>query len=445
MTVSPFVGILYANFVVLVFGYFLTASMLPPQFRRPFAWVLAPGVGLGVCSLMFFVFRRPMFTVEFVLLLSILALWFWRKPWQSIVKAIDLSWRSPILALVLAGALGFAITGLFLEVGHMPYGDWDAWNIWNTHARLLHRAGSTWTNLLPYTFHPDYPLLTSGVAARFWRYAGQEIPESGALLGIMLSLSGVAVLGVTLRELRETTMALLFSFVLIGTPSYLELAGDQYADVPLAFFILSTIALILLHLERAPNHAGLLAVAGFTTGCAGWTKNEGLLFILATSIVLSAVLALRRTSLWRPLGAFVAGALVPLFVIFYFKLKVAPGNDLIVSSTETTFYGFLNLQRHITILKFAGGLFWRFGAWSIGPIVPLFVFVALRGVDRQMLRSSGWLTGFAILLFMAVGYYSVYLMTPLDLDYHLKSSLDRLMIHLWPSFLLLLGLAARPL
>ena len=445
MTLLTFSGIAIGALVAIAFGYSLTASIIPIQFRRRFAWVFAPGVGLGFCSLIFFVFRRPMFTVEFALLVPICAIWFWRQPWPNVGRTFDLSWRPPAFGLIFASALTLVATGFLLEVDRIPHGDVDGWAIWNTHARMLHRAGPSWKSILPYTFHADYPLLTPAVAARFWRYAGAEVPEAGALLGIVLSLSGVGILGLTLRELRDTSVAMLFAFVLLGTPYYLNLASDQFADVPLSFFILGTIALIVLHLERDPADPGLLVLAGFTAGCAAWTKNEGLLFVLATSSVLFVVLLQKRANFLRQFAPFVVGALLPLLVVLFFKLSTARYNDLIESSNYTTLHGMLNLDRHITILKYAAATFWSMGGWAITPIIPLFAFVGLRGTDSFMVRSRGWLTGALILAIMAAGYYFVYLITPLDLQYHLKSSLDRLMIHLWPSFLLLLGLAARPL
>jgi hypothetical protein len=439
-----FVGITAGLFVAFAFGYFLSALSLPVQFRRPFASVFAPAVGLGFCSLLFYIFRRPMFTVEFALLLvPMCAVWGWRQSWRKLA-AFDWSWRAPLLGLILASAVTVAVTGFLSEVDHLPHGDVDGWAIWNTHARLLHRAGPNWKSILPYTFHGDYPLLTSAVAARFWRYAGAEVPEAGAFLGIMLSLSGVALLGVTLRELRDGRIAALFAFVLLGTPYYLTLAGDQFADVPLSFFILATVALLVMHFEREPAGSGLLVLAGFTAGLAGWTKNEGLVFVLVALAVLFVPLLLTRTKSVHQFVSFSVGALFPLLIILFFKLTQARQNDLIESSNYQTLQGMLNVERHIMIVKYVAASFWTFGAWAIAPLIPLFAFVGLRGPDRIMVRSYGWLTGAAILAIMTAAYYFVYLITPLDLQYHLKSSLDRLMIHLWPSFLLLLGLAARP-
>src|SRR5205085_2922401 len=81
------------------------------------------------------------------------------------LPTFDLSWRPPVVSLIFASAVTLAITGFLTEVGRMPHGDVDGWAVWNTHARLLHRAGSNWKSILPYTFHGDYPLLTSAVAA----------------------------------------------------------------------------------------------------------------------------------------------------------------------------------------------------------------------------------------------------------------------------------------
>ena len=443
MTLLAFCGITLGVFVAFAFGSFLTLSFLPQPMRRHFVWVLAPGIGIGFCSLIFVVFRRPIFTVEFALLAPICVMWLRRASWPNLAKTFDFEWRAPVASLILVSALSLAATGLFLTVDRLPHGDSDGWAIWNTHARVLHRSGSNWRAVLPYTFHADYPLLTPAAAARLWRYGGGEIPESGAFVGILLCLSAVGILGLTLREFRDTRLATLLAFVLLGTPYFLVLASDQFADLPLSFFILATIALLVLYLEHSPSESGLLVIAGFTAGLAGWTKNEGLLFFAVTGVTLFVVALFRRSDLRYQFLPFMLGALAPLLVIVLFKFSLTRPNDLIESSNYQTLQGLLRPERHLAILKYGLGMLWSFGAWSVTPVIPLFAFVGLRGIDRQMIRSRGWLTGVIILTMMAAGYYVVYLVTPLDLQYHLRSSMDRLMAQLWPSFLLLLGLAAR--
>src|SRR4029079_15212073 len=141
---------------------------------------------------------------------------------------------------------------------------------------------------IQHTYLPDYPLLTPSLSARLWRYAGEDPPEAGAWLGIMFLLSAVAVLVATLSHLRDISLAVVMGLVVLSTPDVQHHATTQFADVPLSFFVVATIALICLYSEDLPGGRGLLVLAGFTAGCAGWTKNEGLLFIVAARVALLA-------------------------------------------------------------------------------------------------------------------------------------------------------------
>ncbi len=439
---AVFFGIAFA--VSWLLGYFLTVLLWPSAVSRRFVWAFAPGVGAGMCSLIFFVFRRPMFTLEFALLIFLFALWFFRRQTDSAESRPPGSWRVPILFLALAGAIGLCVAGLMLRMERVPHGYHDGWAIWNAHARLLYRDGQNWRDGILYTFHPDYPLLTPSLTARFWRYAGQEAPEAGALVGIMFAFSGVAVLLLTLSYLRDATIAVLMALVLLSTPNYLEHSTSQYADVPLSFFSLSTIALMCLYSASKTEERGLLVLAGFTAGCAGWTKNEGLVLILAACAALLIPVFWRSPASLRRFAAFSEGLLVPLAVIIFFKITVAPQNDLMQGrSSQELFQKIFDLSRHVTIFKSFADTFWSFGVWTARPIVPLFAFIGLRGADRGAMRSFGWLTSVVILGVVMAAYYFVYLVTPIELQYHLVSSLDRLLIHIWPSFLLVLGLTAK--
>ena len=232
--------------------------------------------------------------------------------------------------------------------------------------------------------------------------------------------------------------------MLIGTPYYLERGVSQYADVPLAVFTISTIALICLHWEREPDRFGPLVLAGFTAGCAGWTKNEGLLFILATCIVLLLPVFRNPAVTFRRFASFSLGLLLPLAVISYFKLAIAPPYDLIEDLRyQEAIQRITSIDRHAVILKSLARSAWFFGAWAMQPMIPLFAFIALRGAGHRVFRSQGGFAGLLILGIVLAGYYAVYLITPIPLQVHLDSSLNRLLIHLWPSFLLVLSLMAR--
>src|SRR5215468_6067944 len=107
--------------VCLVLGYLAAFFFWPRTLSRLTLWAFAWPVGAGVCSLIFFFFRRPMFTVEFVLLLALGAAWFVRgRPGPS---HFGLMQRLPAVTLLVAGIVGFVVAGLIFLVHQDPHGD----------------------------------------------------------------------------------------------------------------------------------------------------------------------------------------------------------------------------------------------------------------------------------------------------------------------------------
>ena len=78
-----------------------------------------------------------------------------------------------VFSIALASSLiSFAVA--FLKE---PHGRWDAWLIWNMHARFLYRGGDHWREAFASGLdwsHWDYPLLLPLSIARGWTYTGGE-------------------------------------------------------------------------------------------------------------------------------------------------------------------------------------------------------------------------------------------------------------------------------
>jgi hypothetical protein len=352
-------------------------------------------------------------------------------------------WRLPGVYVLLACGLGVALSYWMIRVESSPYGDWDAIAIWTSHARYLYRDGPFWQKTILNTFHAEYPLLTPATTARLWRYMGQEIPDAAGILGVLYALAALLVLTGSLAHFRGPSRAALFGLTLLGTPFYLDYATSQSADVPMSLYVLVTIALICFQANEAPEHLGPLVLAGFAAGCAGWTKNEGLLFIAATLLaLLTPVFWKTRDSLRRML-AFLAGMALPLAIILWFKFAVAPPDNIFGSRQYAeVIQKVTSPQRYLTVLFHVSDHFWSFGDWLVNPMLLLIGYVVLQRLDRRMLLNRGWLQGVFICATVLLGYGAVYVLTPMDLQWHLDSSLSRLYLHLWPTFLLLAGLIA---
>jgi hypothetical protein len=369
-------------------------------------------------------------------------LWYRRK---DLFLGMSISNPSAISLALLVPALTIGCLAAAIHAGRTPHGDYDGWAIWNWEARLLYRTGSHWKEYLPAAYHGDYPLLVPSTTARLWRYLGGEVPELGAVLGISLALFSVAGLALVLTELRSRTLGVVMALTLIGTPAFVGWSGSQYADVPVGFFFLSSLALIALYFERnlEPHSIRILALAGFLAGCAGWTKNEGIVLIVAACAGLLLPLIYRRPEALRRAAVFGAGLAVPLAITLFFKFSNNV-SDYVVAYHPGKFQLALDWNRHKMILTYLGRFIFSFGGWAVPPFIPLLAFILLIGVYRPVFSSQGWRTIVLILMVLAASYYFVYLTTPIELQLHLDTSLDRVLLQLWPSILLTLGLMSSP-
>ena len=362
-----------------------------------------------------------------------------------------------ILAASLAVAVLAALYRAVIRVIDHPHGDgWDAFAIWNLHARFLFLGGDHWrdgfNSRIPWS-HPDYPLLLPGAIAHFWSYLGQDHPVVPAIIGLVFAVSTLALLISSLVQLRGSVSAMLGGLALSSTPFFIEQGTSQYADVPLSFFILAT--LVLLHLgcrrslDASGDASGLLILAGLAAGFAAWTKNEGLLFLFAlvvTQVWVSTFKPIRNgsggQSSRRRLVFFVLGAVPMLVVLGWFRHSVAAPSDLF-SSPVIMIHKVLSPSRYWIIVQWYAKELLRFGKWWMVPgTVAMFVFYLLIPSKRSFSREPPFYASLIALGLTLAGFFAIYVITPRDLYWHLRFSLNRLFLQLWPSLIFLFFLVA---
>lgn len=441
-------GALFALLLALANGWLFTYLALPlqPRSARRAAWVgvgsLAVGFGVALSSATYLLWlaglqawRHGLLLIDGACLIVFGAL-AWRKHqsargtsapprraslWERLATLI-------FVGLMLVTMLGFASNAL-----HNPHGGWDAWAIWNLRARFLFRGAAHWWEAFSETLawsHPDYPLLLPGAIARAWQYGGQETQAVPALIGFLFTFATVGLTVWSVGRLRGRFHGLLAGLVLLATPVFLQHGASQYAEPPLAFYFLATLVLLALA-EASPKAERYrwLFLAALSAGCGAWTKNEGVLFLLAVL----AVHATRRVwwgdRRWsRPeltwVGVGMAG---PTLLLVVFKKALAPANDVIGAQTMGSLASrLLDPARHAQIASAYWDQLNRFGH---GMAVGMAVFMLLAGRDRS---RRGARSAWAVVGLMLAGYYGVYLITPRDLGWHLVTSLERLFLQLWP-------------
>ncbi len=424
---------------------FLSARAVWPAPRLwsaadPLRMAAAPALGMGIASGIYFVLRvvfqlSPAAVIAAVAAaLAIAAAVAWSRARHAGPDAPAPGGSAPLWLWILLGvaALMAFLTYILLHAA-APHGEWDAWSIWNLRARFLFRAQefvSPFSAAIEWS-HPDYPLLLPGVIALLWHAGGGESTRIAGAVGLLFVFTSIAVPLFAVRLLRGPGLAVLCALSILSATSVVRIGASLYADVPLAAFIVIAGAFLVYGLEAESTRPVFLA--GLAAGCAAWTKNEGLLFCVSLTaahlLSVSGMPDFRRRL--RTLLPLLAGILAVLAIVGYFKLRMAPANDLVNASNSAVFrVRMVDFNRYwITFWAFASE-FLTFGNILVPPVIVFSVWLTLVRL-RAAVAGSALLPLVAVTIQLA-GYFVIYVATPNDLDWQLNTSLPRLLLHVWP-------------
>ena len=442
---------------------FLFPGQLRPSLHNALIGSIGAGVGLGLASCLYFIcltLAGPKLAllaiVEGALVTACVVLGLRAKP-----RSDEFAWApGPGAPRYLTGLFAAAsLLGLVLFVTHSatkPHGEWDAWSIWNLHARFLYRSGDLWKNAFSSRIawsHPDYPVLLPGLISLCWTLGRSETTLAPIVVAFVYTFATGGLLIASLGILRGRVQALIAGGLLLGTVEFVEVGAMQYADVPLSFYILATIVLLCLQ-DSHPDDLRFTLLAGITAGLAAWTKNEGLVFVVAV-ILARAIATLRfgaRPALVRQFGAVAGGLVFPLAVVAFFKIRFAPPNDLASTRPADMLTHVADFGRWMTVFEGFGKEALFFGQMAVegevvrGFLIPIALVLLLywflvRFRVREQDRSSVATAGLTVALMLA-GDFAIYLLLPNDVNWQISTSIDRLFLQLWPVGLFAFFMAA---
>ena len=422
------------------------------------AVALGAGFGLGITACVFFVWIALigprasvwLLAAEVFVLAGLVLTWRQTRVVREIQPAslacverpLGWGWRLALAASVAASAV------LFLaRMVSAPHGGWDAWMTWNRAARFIFRGDSHWSDAFSPIFrHPDYPLLVPGAVARAWAYAGTDSVLAPAAVAAIFTCATIALAGAALARLRSDRQGLLALLLLLATPSLLTYGASQYADIPLAFFVLATIVLLCLH-DRVQEHRGTMILAGGAAALAAWTKNEGMLILAAIVVARGVAVCIHHG--WRryvrELRWFTIGLVPVLVVLAYFKLHFAPVNDLVAGQgLAETLPRLMEAGRYVAVAKVFKLEVSQLGYNGLLGAVPLLVgYLLCVGVRVDPTDRPALVTVAGVLALTLAGYVIVLVAAPADFLRLLNRSVDRLLLHVWPATVFTCFLVAR--
>jgi len=271
------------------------------------------------------------------------------------------------------------------------------------------------------------------MVARCWKYAGNESVWVPMVVALLFSAATVLLLGASLAKLSGPRGAALGVAALLGTPLFIRHGASQYADIPLAFFFLATV--VFLSLYPRDSNRRWLVMAGAAAALAAWTKNEGLVFLIATALA-AATVGARTAGRRRFLAgwmALLAGAAPALALLFVFKTFFAPADGFFSIQDAAAIWDKLtDPTRYWAVLQAFGRQTLFYGDGMALAMVGLLVLAwpPPKAGGRRNLAP-----GLVILAVMIAAYFVIYIITPQNLSWHLRTSIHRVLLQLWPTAL----------
>lgn len=409
---------------------------------------LAGPAGIGLSSLASFLWiwanldlgTYAVLETAGTILISALVLWKYRTAILEFLTRLRPSREKQSLLWLCLLAAGFALYAgeFWFNSLQNPHGRWDAWAIWNVAARFVYRGGEHWSGtFLRASGNPDYPFLLPMSNAITWELLPRETVRGPMALAFYFAVCLAGLLFSLLNRLRDTTQATLGTIVLITMPFVALYGMALYADLPESYYFLASAGLIPLYYSN--RQTGIPILAGLLAGLSGWTKNEGLTFVLMSIFAWIWVgYSLKERA---PLRNFLVGLSFPLVVIVLFKILLAPQNYMFDRQRDVLML-IQDLDRHQFILSKGGIGLWNLGGGPISVIGILIVYAVIVWKSRLSMRGAP-LSALIVLGQLAV-YFMVYLITPLELDWHMRTSLGRLYLHMFPLVLLCFFLWVKP-
>lgn len=383
----------------------------------------------------------PYVAVELGVLLALLAVACLRRapsgtvPRHATDRAAAAAW--------LAGAV-LVLTAVALTSSHVsrtPYGAWDAWAMWNMKAKFLYHAHADWSLIFGEVGgHGDYPLLLPLTVARTWCYMGTDAQWGAQLTTVVFTGLTASLMLTGMAMLRGPLAAAVGLALWLSMPLTRTTLGLQYADAPLAGWMIGACLCAALSWERSAERRGWLLATGALAAAAAWTKNEGAIFCVAMLLSLSVMLLRdEKRRAWRHIAILWAAALPLLACLAWMKLRYAGGSYFVEAhSVEQALAYAADPERHAHILRLwrsivthttGGRWVWIFAA----------VWLALRGMQVRGAVVL-WLALIAVQL---GAYYVAYAITPADLRWQLATSASRVLFHVTPIVAMLPPLLSR--
>ena len=244
------------------------------------------------------------------------------------------------------------------------------------------------------------------------------------------------------RAVSNRLFALIFTFLLASVRQFTNSATDGYADMQMAIYC--SLTFLSIYLWTRDKKDAYFWTAVFSCAISIWTKNEGAVIFLGFITILLIHIAADRQAVRR--AASYKMALVPVIVMgilfaawLLFKNSMNIRNDVINMQTFATYNPLSIFKRLAAIIYEYQRQAFGVKYWNLSWI--MFIILAILGRKRLFSEEYRYIT---VPIFLILASYTVvYFITPQDIDWHLRTTASRLMMHVLPLMVFYIALEVK--
>lgn len=356
----------------------------------------------------------------------------------------DMGWPEIVLLLIILSQVFYA----FLFGALLPIRGWDALQTWAYKGKVFfYDMGISYDFMKDPSNHSDYPLLIPLTFSWIYTSMGQVNEELVRMIYPLQYVSMLALFYFAIRRVALKRVSLLFTTLLSMTPVIMvhtsgfivrigglhstDLAG--YADLALSIFFLGAGTFLYLYISELNSAYLIMTVLFLTMGA--WTKNEGLVFLLMGGILITVSLVIGKRIKYGAILAVWGFIWVVTLPWLFYKMHFHISSEYTPNMNTTT------VQNNLSRLPY---------------IIRMFFYVLFRDADLYNYTWYGYvissliniresfrnplLSLHALLLVQFAAYIFIYLISPLEIEFHLRTSIDRVIIHLTPLAMMVMAL-----
>jgi hypothetical protein len=309
----------------------------------------------------------------------------------------------------------------------IKWGEWDAWAIWSAHAKFL-LSNSSWKNLWSPSYswsHSDYPLMLPSLIAMTWKSLG----EAGYLVPMIIGfLPFAGIITLLYMACKDPQTGIFSTLIIVTDKNVLFHAASQYADMLLAFFYLLFFVLLNAIRNDEKNSKTAYFILGIVASTGWWIKNEGLIFYLLSSVYVCYFCAGWSVGFRK----FLIGSLPLLILLIVLHGMTTQKNDLISLFSNDFLRKIAEPSRYFLTIRYL-----------LNVIIMQFPILLLALIPLFLARHSREFHPQNILIVLFIAYLAIYIVTPYDPEWHLRTSLNRLILQLYPSVIFFFSLALK--